>query len=468
MRRYGGIFLIALIVPLSAGAQVIISEIMYDLESGSDTGREWVEVFNVGSSAVTLTDWKFFEADTNHSVTAFSGGEALASGAYAVIADNPTKFLADWPGFSGLLFDSAFSLGNTGETVAVRTPELATSDSVAYQSAWGGAGDGTALQRNSADTGAFAPGAPTPGSGALVASAGPASDSGSNSSSQTGSSQTSSSSSGGTPVPSYVPALEPELFAYAGTDRDAIAGADVLFEGLAYDKEGNPIDPSLVRFLWTFGDGASANGQKVFHRFSEPSRYAVVLDLARSTNSASARVVVNVHPVSVTLSLRNNAVVLANTSGRELDLSGWHLRAGPRTFTLPQHSIILVGASVPFTREVTGLGTYADTALLYPNGAVAATVTASAETPAVSPASSVAPAPAPRVSASPPAPEEVVVAEPEEVASPSALVASVGQSAPPRAYWWWLGALALGGAAGGMVVLSRRSARKEWNIIEEK
>jgi hypothetical protein len=447
-----------------ADAEVLISEVMYDLESGSDTGREWVEVFNAGAGAVTLIDWKLFEADTNHGITAFSGGETLASGAYAVIADNPTKFLADWPGFSGLLFDSAFSLSNTGETIAIRTPELATSDSVTYQSSWGAGGNGHTLQRAASNSGIFTSGAPTPGSGALAVSQ--SSDAGASSGSS-GSPQETHTSSSQAPVPSYVPALEPQLFAYAGKDRDAIAGADVLFEGLAYDKDGNSIDPSLVRFLWTFGDGGSTNGQKVLHRFAEPGRYAVVLDLARSVNSASTRVIVNVHPVSIVLSLRNGAVVLTNTSGRELDLSGWHVRAGPSTFTFPQNSIILVGASVPFTREITGLGAYADTALLYPNGVTAVGITPIAEAPEAT-----AKTPTPAVSKAP-ASDPADVFEPEQTQEasvpPEALLAGAAESTTSRSdYWWWFGALALGVAAGGAVFASRRLALGEWRIIEEK
>lgn len=470
-RPYGfGVLLISLCFPVSVGAQVIISEIMYDLESGSDTGREWVEVFNAGSSSVKLVDWKLSEADTNHGIGAFSGGETLGSGAYAILADNPTKFLADWPGFSGLLFDSAFSLSNTGETLAIYTPspEFAVSDSVAYQSAWGAAGDGTVLQRSSADAVTFSAGAPTPGSGALVGSASGSPAEGT----QPASSPPALSSSGSSaPVPSYVPALEPELFAYAGKDRDAIAGADVAFEGVAYDKEGKSIDPLTVRYLWTFGDGGSANGHTVLHRFSEPGRYAIILDIAKAVNAASHRVVVNVHPVSITLSLRSNSIVLTNTSGRELDLSGWHLRSGASTFTLPRNSLLLVGASVPFAYDITRLAASPDAVLLYPNGVVAVGVHS---LPASVPN---APATAPRVNtprvpaASVPETESEINATEavEEPPSAQALLASSAVAEPAgRSHWWWLGALALGGAVATGVVLSRRTALGEWNIIEEK
>ena len=39
-------------------AEVIISEIMYDPQN-ADTNREWVELFNTGTSAVSLSGWQF-------------------------------------------------------------------------------------------------------------------------------------------------------------------------------------------------------------------------------------------------------------------------------------------------------------------------------------------------------------------------------------------------------------------------
>ena len=55
-------------------ASVTINEIMYDPD-GSDTNREWVELYNDGGSSVDLSAWKFVEAGVNHGLTNFSGGD---------------------------------------------------------------------------------------------------------------------------------------------------------------------------------------------------------------------------------------------------------------------------------------------------------------------------------------------------------------------------------------------------------
>ena len=101
----------ALFFTVHAESSLKITEIMYDLP-GSDSGREWIEVYNAGASDIDLSLFKFFEANTNHGL-APAGSSILSAGALAVIADNPEKFSIDWPSYNGLIFDSSFSLSNT-------------------------------------------------------------------------------------------------------------------------------------------------------------------------------------------------------------------------------------------------------------------------------------------------------------------------------------------------------------------
>ncbi|MFZ2886224.1 MAG: lamin tail domain-containing protein [Minisyncoccia bacterium] len=150
------------LMPIGVRAQMVITEIMYDLAEGSDSGREWIEVRNTGSAPIELTAWRVFENGTNHKISASGGGNTIAAGAYAVVADNPAKFKADWLNFSGTLFDSAFSLSNDGETIALRVGESDV-DSVAFTKSDGGDGSGDSLQRTGG--GVFDAGMPTPGVG---------------------------------------------------------------------------------------------------------------------------------------------------------------------------------------------------------------------------------------------------------------------------------------------------------------
>jgi hypothetical protein len=108
-----------------------------------------------------------YENDTNHGLKAV-GGETLAPGAYAIIADNPAKFATDWPSYAGFVFDSAFALNNTGETLVLRCcgKELTDRDSVTYNSTGGGNGDGLSLHRSGSTITAAQP---SPGTGTIQA-----------------------------------------------------------------------------------------------------------------------------------------------------------------------------------------------------------------------------------------------------------------------------------------------------------
>jgi len=132
-------------IPPVVSAEILISEIMYDLP-GLDAKHEWIEIVNTGDESIDLTDWKFFEGDVNHRLTVVMGSALLPSGTHAVIADDTNTFLSDWPDFSGTLFDSSFSLKNTGELIVIRNAELTDVNVVAYMSRWGGKGDGNSLQ----------------------------------------------------------------------------------------------------------------------------------------------------------------------------------------------------------------------------------------------------------------------------------------------------------------------------------
>ncbi|MES2315758.1 MAG: lamin tail domain-containing protein [Patescibacteria group bacterium] len=133
-----------------AFAALQINEIMYNLKTGSDTGREWIEIFNNSDQEIDMTNIKLFEANTNHKLTLVQGINKIPAEGYAVIVADSAKFKSDWPSYSGTIFDSTFSLSNTGEPLALK--EIIKNsenilDQFTYQSSQGGAGDGNSLQK---------------------------------------------------------------------------------------------------------------------------------------------------------------------------------------------------------------------------------------------------------------------------------------------------------------------------------
>jgi hypothetical protein len=150
--------IIFLLIPALASAQVLITEIMYDLREGSDTGREWIEVYNAGSASVDLPKWKVVESGKNHKISTVQG--SFGAGTFAVIADNAMKFKADHPAYAGALFDSAFSLNNDGESLALHDAAGNEIVLISYTADMGAKGTGDSLQQT--DQG-LVPGIPTPG-----------------------------------------------------------------------------------------------------------------------------------------------------------------------------------------------------------------------------------------------------------------------------------------------------------------
>ncbi len=149
------------LIPLSLHAQIRVSEIMYDLSEGSDSGREWIEIYNAGDGEVPVSTIRLLENGKKHDLKG-SDSSSIPAHTYAVIADSPEKFKADWPGYSGLLFDSAFSLNNSGETIALVTESEVLMDSVVYTNASAN-GTGDSLQREPVSGTLFGAGVPTPG-----------------------------------------------------------------------------------------------------------------------------------------------------------------------------------------------------------------------------------------------------------------------------------------------------------------
>ena len=140
--------------------EIVISEIMYDLQNGSDDGREWIEVYNNSDTPIDLSTFKFFEADTNHKLISVAGEANVSPLGYALLVSDFAKFKNDNPNFVGNIFDSTFSLSNTGENLILKDKDLNIIDQKSYSSVMGGGGDGNSIQLVN---GSWVASLPTPG-----------------------------------------------------------------------------------------------------------------------------------------------------------------------------------------------------------------------------------------------------------------------------------------------------------------
>jgi len=465
------VFLCALLFPLSLAAQVTITEIMYDLETGSDSGREWIEVRNMGAEEVDLGLWRLFEAEVNHHIEAAEEGGAtlLRAGGYAIIADNTAKFLADWSAYGGLLFDSAFSLGNVGETLILRDGELADVDSVSYDAAWGANGDSASLQFVG---GEWVAAAPTPGMENVT-----------DGTSEENYEEEETTPSAPPVSASALPPPAPSLFTarLATKEKFAVVGAPANFSAaLLGVKEGLS---GKTRFVWSFGDGARKEGQNILHTYKYPGDYVVVLDAVAGEYTASDRVAIKAIPAELSVSSVGGAgdfyIELENKSAYEINLSGWLLKSGAQYFVIPEQTFILPKKKLIFPQENTRLLSVSGgtVGLLYPNGLTAALLAEEASLPPPSPSVSLSQKASVSAqserSGSPSAPAALVPVAEEEPPSPVPAPAAVAEtlSKENESSLLWLAAtlvLVILGAVG--VVLSRRgkTPADDFAITEER
>jgi hypothetical protein len=359
MKKNGLIITLILISPIAVSAQIIITEIMYDLE-GSDSGREWVEITNVGSETIDVSSWKLHENDTNHGLTLIQGDANLSSGQSAIIADNPSKFLIDWPSFNGTLLDSSFSLKNTGEQLYLRDQDLIDIDSVNYDPLWGAEGDGNSLQKSGSSWLALSP---TPGQY----------NSGEEENEEENPPPSPNVDNEDKDVGSVAPYQYPKekISTRIISEKIFLSGADSLFKADSLGTENEKLEGA--RHSWNFGDGTLEEGEQVLHNFVYPGEYIVFLEVISGKYYTSERIYVSVIPSSLSITdSEMDFIKLHNDSSKELNISYWMLSAGDKTFVIPGNTYIKTGGDITFSRETTGLdGRSKPLRLLYPNGKTA-------------------------------------------------------------------------------------------------
>jgi hypothetical protein len=359
MRKTNALLLALAVAALPhPAAALVISEVAYD-PAGTDSGHEWIEVWNDGASAVDLAGWSVLEAGVMHRLAAY-GADALVveAGGYAVVADRPELFLADFPSARSAI-DSAFSLSNTGEEVALVSPEGVQASSATWSSE-SGAKDGLTWQLSGA---AWIAAAATPGAENADREAAPAATS---SAAVSPSAPSVSAHSGTSGLSSVKP--KREFSVDAGRARVVPVGATLEIEPRA---EGE----ARVSYSWSWGDGASSKGKKGSHTYKFPGTYVVVLNARSSHGGASvSRTLATALAPDVALAPVPGGVRLASGGSGELNLGGFKIRTSAGEYEVPRDTILLPGAEVVLPQEWLGfaVGGGAGVELVRPDGKVAA------------------------------------------------------------------------------------------------
>jgi len=335
MKKYTTIFILFLF-PMISFAQVRLNEFMYDVP-GTDSKREWIEVYNGGEVSVDLSEYFLIESGKSHGLNIFSGVNTLSSGDFAIIASDAESFMIDHPEFSGNLFDSVFSLNNTGETI-----ELSLSgeiiDSVNYNPEIGGKGDGSTLQFYD---GVWIASEMTPG----VENKNTPIIEESNEETEDSVSDNKNISSHNDQVELSFEEEKNELSVGVGRERSVILNSPIKFKAISNSNSRN-------KFFWSLGDGSSKEGKEIEHYYKYPGNYTLILQGYNKNNKAVTRTKIKVINPEIELDYIESGLIIKNKSNSEINVGEFTVEQDNNEFKLSENTIIDPDASIGIPFEI--------------------------------------------------------------------------------------------------------------------
>lgn len=384
LKKYLIIFIIIFFAKISF-ASIEITEVMYDAP-GTDTSREWVEIYNNGSESVDLAKWYFFSADTKHSLNSNSS-TVLNPGSYAVIVQDLNNFMIDWPSFSGIVFDSSWTgLNNENDSISMKDPDLNVVGGLSYTSSLGASGDGNSLQKVN---GALVSSGPTPGSHNQNANNNQESSNTNTNTSNTNNEQqnstTNKTTSSGTSNSAKIVPEAPKIITtkiIAKNNASTRVGFIIEANTIGYTKE--KLDSG--KFVWSFGDGNSlqeARHKPFEYAYEYPGEYVLSLTYYESILStkpvATDNLTITVTDPELFITKVGDInvpyVEIKNQSESRMSLSGWVLNSFNKSFKLPEGMAILPNKSIILSPKVTSfdVNDIQSLSLFAPNGSLVST-----------------------------------------------------------------------------------------------
>ncbi len=332
-------------------AGLIINEVMYDL-SGADSvsgkSKEWIEIYNPDASDISIdaSEWRIYDGSANRTIN----GEidfSIPTQSYIIFAGDKDTFLADNPGFGGVVYDTGItSLNNTGATLKILDQNGVTVDLITYASSQGGAGDGNSLQKIS---GSWTGNTPTPGATNEASTPNSSSGGGVGSATQ-------SNNSNDTTIKEVKnkPVEESKIRTKIIVKNIVLVGNPLVFQLTAtgYNKE------KLFHggYFINFGDGDSReiqvsstqNNASMSHTYFYSGEYVMNLEYYMNSYGgvpdASDQMTIRVAPSDISISGVGNEqdffVELSNNTEYNADISGWILASNLKSFTFPKNTII--------------------------------------------------------------------------------------------------------------------------------
>jgi hypothetical protein len=237
-----------------------------------------------------------------------------------------SKFLQDYPNYTGPLFKSSISLVNSGVTSVDIKVNGSIADSLPSYTA---AKEGSTFGRSN---GSFVTTSPTPGGENQA----PITDSGV---SQPGGSTTTDSQA--TIAQSSPPSSD--IVLYMPSEKIIVAGVPTPFSVFGLTKGGKIIDN--LSYLWAYGDGGSGLGSTTMHTFAYPGRYVVTVEGSNGYVVGNGRMMVRVVMPEIVITKIDTGkhgtyIDIANPNNYDLEVSQWKLAIDGGYFLFPKNTVL--------------------------------------------------------------------------------------------------------------------------------
>jgi len=336
-------FFLILVFPLSVlASDISITEIMYDAE-GSDSGREWIEIYNDSGADIDLSKYKLLEGNSSHNIVPIDGAGILENKSFAIITEKPETFSLKYSSvFKKSIYDASFSLTNsTGEYLGLKDQDGNILFEITYNTDIGANGDGKSLQYFSNK---WVTGIPTPmkfydsvdQSGDIINKT-------TEKNTQATNTVTNSSNSR-TPVYKKEPVMN---FVF-DTPKNVIVGIKNDFRVTFYGYNGEMITNG--KFVWNFGDGETVEQSSlspVSHAYAYPGTYTVTCIykyMWYDQTIAIGKTVVSVYDspfkLDVFYSAPYPALGIINTKDNEYNMFGYMINSNLGKFKIPENTYV--------------------------------------------------------------------------------------------------------------------------------
>lgn len=358
---------IIIFFPAFASAEVLVSEVAW---MGTDVSAndEWIELYNNGSEAVSLTGWQLNSSDGTPSIN-LSG--SIGAGEYVLL--ERTDDTSEPNNEALVIFTGA--LGNEGESLTLYDGAGVSKDELPFSSGWP-AGDSTTKETMQRSGSSWVTAEATAGSGYAGGNEEEEEE-------EEDQEEDDTEDEEETEVETLISSNDRIQNKYTKRvleieveDANIPVGTPAKFSLATRDLNGSEVKRGA--FFWNMGDGTERvykTNEPFEHFYEYEGTYIVTFKYYKTFFEGTSpditdKMTVTVSDSGIIISKihADGGIELKNTTKQEIDLSDWKLKdVFGKTFTLPEGTLIMAGKTITLSPKRTKVSSN-NVSLINPSG----------------------------------------------------------------------------------------------------